>query len=171
MHRAVRTRCAAAVKLLLKAGADPRLRNKPGSTPFHLAAQDTGRGGSGTAQAKAAQRRITVTCCGRDNAGIPVHHPPPLIQLLRYGRFASSPTSNSAVESQRPVSSSYAGGATIRTRSATGLTGRGESGMLLITSRRGCQVVAEVSRYHRPDLAHGVRVGHVGVRAVDGVRL
>src|SRR5262249_55394881 len=36
LHRAVRTRCAAAVKSLLQAGSDPTLQNKPGSTPFHL---------------------------------------------------------------------------------------------------------------------------------------
>ena len=30
LHRAVRTRCAAAVRCLLKAGADPTTRNKPG---------------------------------------------------------------------------------------------------------------------------------------------
>lgn len=58
LHRAVRTRCAEAVKALLNAGADATLQNKPGSTPFHLAVQNTGRGGSGAAQAKAAQREI-----------------------------------------------------------------------------------------------------------------
>src|SRR5688572_16921987 len=47
LHRAVRTRCAAAVSFLLKAGSDPTTRNKSGSTPFHLAVQNTGRGGSG----------------------------------------------------------------------------------------------------------------------------
>jgi hypothetical protein len=58
LHRAVRTRCAAAVKFLLDAGSDATLRNKPGSTPFHLAVQNTGRGGSGAEKAKAAQREI-----------------------------------------------------------------------------------------------------------------
>src|SRR5258706_8835472 len=58
LHRAVRTRCAAAVKCLLEAGCDATLKNKPGSTPFHLAVQDTGRGGSGTEAARAAQRQI-----------------------------------------------------------------------------------------------------------------
>lgn len=58
LHRAVRTRCAAAVECLLKAGGDPTLKNKPGSTPFHLAVQDTGRGGSGADEARAAQRQI-----------------------------------------------------------------------------------------------------------------
>jgi len=58
LHRAVRTRCAAAVRFLLKAGGRPTLRNKPGSTAFHLAVQNTGRGGSGTDKARAAQREI-----------------------------------------------------------------------------------------------------------------
>jgi hypothetical protein len=58
LHRAVRTRCAAAVKYLLERGCDAKLKNKPGSTPFHLAVQDTGRGGSGAEVAKAAQRQI-----------------------------------------------------------------------------------------------------------------
>jgi len=58
LHRAVRTRCAAAVRFLLKAGGNPTLRNKPGSTAFHLAVQNTGRGGSGTDKARAAQREI-----------------------------------------------------------------------------------------------------------------
>ena len=65
LHRAVRTRCAAAVKYLLEAGADATIRNKPGSTPFHLAVQNTGRGGSGTEKAKAAQREIIQTFLGR----------------------------------------------------------------------------------------------------------
>lgn len=58
LHRAVRTRSAAAVKFLLKAGTNPTKRNKSGSTPFHLAVQNTGRGGSGAAAAIAAQREI-----------------------------------------------------------------------------------------------------------------
>lgn len=58
LHRAVRTRCAAAVKFLLQAGADPAIRNKSGSSPFHLAVQNTGRGGSGEPVAVAAQREI-----------------------------------------------------------------------------------------------------------------
>jgi hypothetical protein len=58
LHRAVRTRCAAAVRFLLQAGGDPTLKNKPGSTPFHLAVQNTGRGGSGAPVAISAQRQI-----------------------------------------------------------------------------------------------------------------
>jgi ankyrin repeat protein len=58
LHRAVRTRCAAAVRLLLDSGANPRAQNKSGSTPFHLAVQNTGRGGSGNAAARAAQSEI-----------------------------------------------------------------------------------------------------------------
>ena len=53
LHRAVRTRCAAAVKALLEAGADPRRKNNSGSTPMLLATQNTGRGGSGSPEAKA----------------------------------------------------------------------------------------------------------------------
>jgi ankyrin repeat protein len=58
LHRAVRTRCAVAVKSLLEAGGDPMLRNESGSTPFHLAVQNTGRGGTGAEQSLAAQRQI-----------------------------------------------------------------------------------------------------------------
>ena len=58
LHRAVRTRSAAAVKYLLERGSDAVLKNKPGSTPFHLAVQNTGRGGTGAEAAKAAQRQI-----------------------------------------------------------------------------------------------------------------
>lgn len=61
LHRAVRTRCAAAVKYLLRAGSDPTMKNKSGSTPFHLAVQNTGRGGSGAPSAVSAQREIIRT--------------------------------------------------------------------------------------------------------------
>ncbi len=61
LHRAVRTRCAAAVAYLIKAGSDPVARNKSGSTPFHLAVQNTGRGGSGERAAIEAQREIIAT--------------------------------------------------------------------------------------------------------------
>src|SRR6516164_3819291 len=58
LHRAVRTRCAVAVKVLLEGGADPRRKNKNGSTPMLLVTQNTGRGGSGSREAKAQQERI-----------------------------------------------------------------------------------------------------------------
>jgi Ankyrin repeats (3 copies) len=61
LHRAVRTRCAAAVKFLLRAGGEPTIENKAGSTPFHLAVQNTGRGGSGAPAAVSAQREIINT--------------------------------------------------------------------------------------------------------------
>jgi hypothetical protein len=58
LHRAVRTRCAAAVRALLESGADPARKNKSGSTPILLAIQNTGRGGSGSAEAKSQQQEI-----------------------------------------------------------------------------------------------------------------
>ena len=58
LHRAVRNRCSAAVEALLRAGADPRLPNDSGSTARDLAMLTTGRGGSGSAEAKAEQRKI-----------------------------------------------------------------------------------------------------------------
>jgi hypothetical protein len=58
LHRAVRNRCAAAVRALIDGGADPRAPNKSGSTPMLLATQNTGRGGSGSAEAKAQQQEI-----------------------------------------------------------------------------------------------------------------
>jgi hypothetical protein len=58
LHKAVRTRCAMAVRTLLDCGADPRQPNKSGSTPMLLARQNTGRGGSGSEGAKAQQREI-----------------------------------------------------------------------------------------------------------------
>jgi ankyrin repeat protein len=58
LHRAVRTRCGAAVRALLEGGADATRRNKSGSTPMKLAMQMTGRGGSGSSEAKAQQALI-----------------------------------------------------------------------------------------------------------------
>jgi ankyrin repeat protein len=58
LHRAVRTRCAAAVQALLDGGADARRANRNGSTPMQLATQNTGRGGSGSPEAKAQQEEI-----------------------------------------------------------------------------------------------------------------
>jgi Ankyrin repeats (many copies) len=58
LHRAVRNRCAAAVKALLDGGADPVLKNKKGSTPMQLANWTTGRGGSGSPEARTEQEEI-----------------------------------------------------------------------------------------------------------------
>jgi hypothetical protein len=58
LHRAVRTRCTAAVKVLLESGADIRCKNKNGSTPMQIAARTTGRSGSGSPEAKAQQAQI-----------------------------------------------------------------------------------------------------------------
>jgi hypothetical protein len=58
LHRAVRTRCSAAVKALLESGANPQMMNKRGSTPLHLAVQNTGRGESGSMAARDQQREI-----------------------------------------------------------------------------------------------------------------
>lgn len=60
LHRAVRTRAAAAVDALLRGGADPRAKNKQGSTPMALATRPTGRGGSGSTEAKAQQAEIVA---------------------------------------------------------------------------------------------------------------
>jgi hypothetical protein len=58
LHRAVRNRCTGAVRALLAGGANPALRNKSGSSATDLATQTTGRGGSGTAEAKREQKEI-----------------------------------------------------------------------------------------------------------------
>jgi ankyrin repeat protein len=58
LHRAVRTRSLAAVRALLAGGANSRQPNKAGSTPLHLAVQTTGRGGSGSLQAREEQAGI-----------------------------------------------------------------------------------------------------------------
>ena len=49
---------AAAVEALLAGGAAPRAGNGSGSTPLHLAVQNTGASNSGTPQAIEQQRRI-----------------------------------------------------------------------------------------------------------------
>jgi len=58
LHRAVRNRCSAAVETLLRAGADPHLANDRGSTAHDLATFTTGRGGTGSDEARAEQRII-----------------------------------------------------------------------------------------------------------------
>lgn len=60
LHHALRTRCAKAVSALLQGGADPPRRYKQGSTPMTLATQPTGRGGGGSADAKAQQAEIVL---------------------------------------------------------------------------------------------------------------
>jgi ankyrin repeat protein len=58
LHKAIRTRCASAVGTLLDLGADPAGPNKNGSTPELLAIQNTGRGGTGSGEAKLQQQEI-----------------------------------------------------------------------------------------------------------------
>ena len=58
LHRAVRSRCSAAVGTLLDAGASAVRPNGNGSSPMHLATHATGRGGSGAAEAKREQAEI-----------------------------------------------------------------------------------------------------------------
>jgi hypothetical protein len=58
LHRATRNRCAAAVNALLRVGADPHATNGKGSTALQLARWTTGRGGSGSAEARAQQEEI-----------------------------------------------------------------------------------------------------------------
>lgn len=58
LHRAVRTRCAAAARVLLDHGASARQVNGRGSTPLHLANRTTGRGGSGSLEAREQQAEI-----------------------------------------------------------------------------------------------------------------
>jgi ankyrin repeat protein len=58
LHRAVRTRCAEAVRALLEGGADPLGENKSGATPMKLATRNTGRSGSGSVEAKEQQDEI-----------------------------------------------------------------------------------------------------------------
>jgi len=65
LHRAVRTRCADAVRTLLDHGAEPAIRTKNGSTAFQLALYTTGRGGSGSPEAKVQQREILLLLEGR----------------------------------------------------------------------------------------------------------
>jgi Ankyrin repeats (many copies) len=60
LHRAVRTRCAEAARTLLARGADPTRKNKSGSTPMVLAIHNTGRGGTGSQEAKSQQREIVL---------------------------------------------------------------------------------------------------------------
>jgi len=58
LHKAVRTRCADAVRTLLELGANPSQKNKRGSNAMLLAKMNTGRGGSGSPEAKVQQQQI-----------------------------------------------------------------------------------------------------------------
>ena len=80
LHRAVRTRSLPAVRALLDGSANPRQPNKAGSTPLHLAVQTTGRGGSGSPEAREQQAGIVrlllergARVTDRDGRGKPVH--------------------------------------------------------------------------------------------------
>jgi ankyrin repeat protein len=81
LHRAVRTRSLAAVRALLDGGANARQRNAAGSTPLHLAVQTTGRGGSGSPEAREQQAAIVrlllkrgASLTDRDGHGKDVRH-------------------------------------------------------------------------------------------------
>jgi ankyrin repeat protein len=66
LHRAVRNRCSTAVAVLLHLGADPQLANDNGSTAVDLARRTTGRGGSGSTEARAQQQlilKLLDRCC------------------------------------------------------------------------------------------------------------
>lgn len=58
LQRAIRNRCVHAVRALLAAGSDADMRSKSGGTAFSVARQNTGRGGTGSDAAKAAQKLI-----------------------------------------------------------------------------------------------------------------
>ena len=58
LHRAVRTRSTGAVEALLAGGADPARPSRRGSTAMDLATNTTGRGGSGSPEAKREQAAI-----------------------------------------------------------------------------------------------------------------
>ena len=58
LHRAVRTRCTGAVAALLAGGASATLRSGRGSTPHDLATMTTGKGGSGSPEARREQAEI-----------------------------------------------------------------------------------------------------------------
>ena len=68
LHRAVRTRCADAVRTLLAHGADPRYRNNRGSTAAALAVVNSGRSGSGSAAAREQQAEIIELLSKRTTA-------------------------------------------------------------------------------------------------------
>ena len=58
LHRAIRRRSLPAVRALLDGGASVGQRNRSGSTPLHLAVQNTGASGSGSDAAHEQQAEI-----------------------------------------------------------------------------------------------------------------
>jgi ankyrin repeat protein len=58
LHRAVRNRCSAAVRILLDAGADPLRASDSGSTAVALTQWTTGRGGTGSPEARSELQLI-----------------------------------------------------------------------------------------------------------------
>ena len=68
LHRAVRCRGAAAAEALLDRGATVLARNKSGSTAWDLTRHTTGRGGSGSPQARAQQALIVDLLTRRGGA-------------------------------------------------------------------------------------------------------
>jgi hypothetical protein len=63
--RAVRNRCAAAVAALLDGGADLHAVNRSGSNAMDIASRTTGRGGSGSPEARAQQQQIVTLLTAR----------------------------------------------------------------------------------------------------------
>ena len=61
LHRAVPTRCAAAVRALLAHGADPAIRSKSGSTALQLASLTTGLAGLVRMRRRPSKKRFW--CC------------------------------------------------------------------------------------------------------------
>ena len=51
-------------RALLAGGADVSARNRSGSTPLHLAVQDTGRSGGGSVRARGEQEKIIAILLG-----------------------------------------------------------------------------------------------------------
>jgi hypothetical protein len=58
LHRAVRARCAEAVRVLVDGGADPKQKTVRGSTAIKMSKRGSGRSGSGSAEAKEQQEEI-----------------------------------------------------------------------------------------------------------------
>lgn len=66
LHRAVRTRAAAAVDCLLEAGANPYLLNHNGSTAFHLVVQSTGAAVRARLKRKRRSSKLSVAFCNTE---------------------------------------------------------------------------------------------------------